>query len=675
MKHHTLWWGVAAMVLALGWGSPCAAQGQPRKLALLVAIDHYGAKYTPEVPRGQQWGELMGTVNDVMVLAAELEGRGFDVKLLLNRQATRQGIKEAFRAHLIDNAQAGRGDVLLFHYSGHGQQIPDDNGAPDEVDGYDEALVPFDNHGTRDPKGHLRDEALGALIAEASGKTPNVVVSLDSCHSGTGTRGMLKVRGGPPTLKPAEVRGATVDDASGLMPRGASGGRGYVLLSATLPEQLAKEITDPDTGQDMGAYTWGLVRALRRADGATTYQQLLEEIAAEIGARVRDQNPQAEGDVEKLLFSGLWSSAPRHHPIVTVNRQREVVIRAGRLHGLVPGTVLGLYKATGAMDPEAPLVRAEVVRVELGLAWARPTGPFLGIELVRGRALELLTQHTPLKMRVLVPSESGELGEAIAAMPYCVSVSPAEAVTPRGTPTWDVRLIVAEGAARLERVDGTTVPIPIGPEKPMRETIGLTQPEALAQALRVEFRRRRLHSLSNTDAATRAAVSLGARRVEAVAVPGEPPRIKKVLSVLPADGTAAVSVGDVVQFTMANRSDRALYVSIVELSADGQVNILYPLGTGGGENRLRPGEVRVMSAPLFLMVPPAGSATWKLIATEDRIDFSALALKIDDVGERFIGRSPLTRLMADTLGATQARAVSTPNERTWGTASLTLRVE
>ena len=49
---------------------------------------------------------------------------------------------------------AGPGDVLVFHYSGHGSQVDDDSG--DEWECRDEILVPYD-HDWSNP---LRDDDL-----------------------------------------------------------------------------------------------------------------------------------------------------------------------------------------------------------------------------------------------------------------------------------------------------------------------------------------------------------------------------------------------------------------------------------------------------------------------------------------------------------------------------------
>jgi hypothetical protein len=89
--------------------------------ALLIGIDHY----PPPVPR------LGGCINDIHEMRRFLEARAgagenqvedvLKVKVLLDQEATREGVIRAFREHL---GQAGPDDFALFCYSGHGSQEP-----------------------------------------------------------------------------------------------------------------------------------------------------------------------------------------------------------------------------------------------------------------------------------------------------------------------------------------------------------------------------------------------------------------------------------------------------------------------------------------------------------------------------------------------------------------------
>ncbi|MGA7932225.1 MAG: caspase family protein, partial [Kovacikia sp.] len=163
------------------------AQSAPRKFALLVGINAY--------PNGNS---LSGCLTDVRSMQILLEHRyGFDpsnIKVLTDAQATRQGILSAFETHLI--AQANPGDVVVFHFSGHGHMVldPDPNpGFTYNNKGVNGTLIPYDvdkgePNNIRSIMGHTLFLLMSAL------KTENVTVILDSCHSGGGLRGNTKIR-------------------------------------------------------------------------------------------------------------------------------------------------------------------------------------------------------------------------------------------------------------------------------------------------------------------------------------------------------------------------------------------------------------------------------------------------------------------------------------------------
>ena len=165
------------------------AQSTPRKLALLVGIN----AYPNDLPT------LSGCVNDVSLQQELLIHRfGFnpqDIITLTDGQATRQGILTAFEEHLIKQAKPG--DIVVFHFSGHGDRISDKPSC-DEIalhqskDCKTSTFLPVDARpqgaAIRDIMGHTLFLLMSAL------KTENVTVVLDSCHSGGGKRGNFLVR-------------------------------------------------------------------------------------------------------------------------------------------------------------------------------------------------------------------------------------------------------------------------------------------------------------------------------------------------------------------------------------------------------------------------------------------------------------------------------------------------
>lgn len=108
------------------------------KRALLVGCNYPGTS-----------AELHGCVNDVTRMHTSLvEQFGFDeadITVMVDTdegsvQPTGKNIKDAL--HRLIEASV-EGDVLFFHYSGHGTQVPAESGDPED-DGKDEAIVPTD---------------------------------------------------------------------------------------------------------------------------------------------------------------------------------------------------------------------------------------------------------------------------------------------------------------------------------------------------------------------------------------------------------------------------------------------------------------------------------------------------------------------------------------------------
>lgn len=137
------------------------------------------------------WNKINGD-KDVTLVQGMLKSAGFrSVTTLVNRQATKNGIVGAFKRMA---ASCKQGDVVYVHYSGHGQQMTDVHN--DEKDGLDECWIPYDAfrkvsktyHGEK----HLTDDELNVYlnaIRTKIGARGKLLVVIDACHSGDGTRG------------------------------------------------------------------------------------------------------------------------------------------------------------------------------------------------------------------------------------------------------------------------------------------------------------------------------------------------------------------------------------------------------------------------------------------------------------------------------------------------------
>lgn len=265
------------------------------KRALLIGINRYRIT----------GADLRGCVNDVKNLEqALITYYGFtvqDITCLTDLQATKEAIQSSVQK-LIKSAKEG--DVLLLHYSGHGSNVPDDNG--DEADYRDEILCPTDLD-WRDP---LRDDWLRKTFDKLrSGVSLTVIV--DCCHSGTMTRA-ITLQDAPviPRFLPCPLDIMTVESGRklrgtvrgmlGKAPRGKN--REGDIVHADIPELMISSCRDTQMSADAriggtynGALTYFLVESIKEAKGNLTYRELLQQTTTKLKRNDFDQVPQLEG--------------------------------------------------------------------------------------------------------------------------------------------------------------------------------------------------------------------------------------------------------------------------------------------------------------------------------------------------------------------------------------------
>lgn len=258
------------------------AQGTPRKLALLVGIN----SYLSPVP------SLQGCKNDVLLQRELLVHRfGFnpaDIMILTDAEATREAILAAFTNHLI--AQAKPGDVVVFHYSGHGSLVQDPNPlrTPDcqqaQNCNLNGTLVAADAP-TQTGDLLVLPQIMGRSLffLRNAIQTENLTLVLDSCYSGAGTRGNVQVRSAEARLAngdqpPApELELAYQQDwlaRLNLMPdqfqqqRQANRVNGVAIGSASRNQEA---LDMPFGGFHAGAFTYLMTRYLWQAAGNESF--------------------------------------------------------------------------------------------------------------------------------------------------------------------------------------------------------------------------------------------------------------------------------------------------------------------------------------------------------------------------------------------------------------------
>jgi len=261
--------------------------------ALLVGINAY-----PSQP-------LQGCVNDVLDMAGLITSgpigfRKRDVRLLTDGRATKAAICNHL-GWLTSGLRAG--DRALFHYSGHGVQLPTRNPAG-EVDNLDEAICPVDFDWTDATT--LRDKDFARIFSAVPPGVEFVWVS-DSCHSQDLTRDLVPP-GGPvirvKTMVPPgdidwRLQTAKEEQVTALGMLGAAQSLAKSEINVALVAGCKSDQTSADAvinGRPNGALTFFLIAELKKA-GA--FDRPLTRVVAETAAAVKaahySQDPQLEG--------------------------------------------------------------------------------------------------------------------------------------------------------------------------------------------------------------------------------------------------------------------------------------------------------------------------------------------------------------------------------------------
>lgn len=406
-----------------------ADDGVRRRLALLVGISEYDQSGpTP-------WGRLHGA-QDVDRLREVLRSKRFgfnddEIMVLKDREATTQRIRDAFQHHLID--KAGPGTVAIFHFSGHGQQIEDDG--DDELDGLDESLVTFDAR-SRDAKlgvkTNLRDDELGKLLGALRSRMlrqermeGSITVFLDTCFSGTGTRGRLAARGkgwdpdidgrhrpGNPLKKP---KGTTQ-----IMAQGEVRDADYVFMAASDSQQQALELGGS------GVFTNALIKALGQLPAQATYRTLFDIVTLDVTSRVHDQTPQAEGDLSQPLF-GFPEVVRPVEPFLRVHKAGSdwVIIPTGYLGGTTVDSRFALFPPVAPDGEDKPVATAIIKSVAETTSVAKIVSSSLALRPERPlegyRAREVAHAYEMRRLKVLLREMPPEIQAALRALPIVLT--------------------------------------------------------------------------------------------------------------------------------------------------------------------------------------------------------------------------------------------------------------
>ncbi len=286
--------------------------------AIVIGVNQYphGDRTTPN---------LNFAVSDAKHVAKKLEELGFEVRTLIDEQATRQNIIQLLADDI--GLKAKENDRIMFYFAGHGATKEK---ADKSYMGY---ILPHDY----DPAKHSATAISMQQLREASAevKAKHMLYVMDSCFSG----GLLAGRGRMPT----------VGNAGYQYLLNITRARSHVVIAAGGRDQVVKE----DGGS--GVFTRVFLEALSKRSGMPWAKEgfvTAMDLASYVMKRVPDlapnQTPQyghlsGEGDVVLDIFQPLDVSGgdDRDHRLYEADqalKAEEALQRTKRKRNLVaPG--------------------------------------------------------------------------------------------------------------------------------------------------------------------------------------------------------------------------------------------------------------------------------------------------------------------------------------------------
>lgn len=181
------------LILATLLLTALAAQAVTKR-ALLVGVGQY---------KSSDWGKPLHSLNDVALLKGVLIENGFkkeNIVTVTKENASKEGIVNAL---IKFTKECHNDDIVLIHFSGHGQRIVDIYGYRAHRDScFIEAFIPYNAEKyyskSLTAKNHLTDYEIRQhinIIRKKLGPKGFLLMSTDACHSGGMSRNADAIAG------------------------------------------------------------------------------------------------------------------------------------------------------------------------------------------------------------------------------------------------------------------------------------------------------------------------------------------------------------------------------------------------------------------------------------------------------------------------------------------------
>jgi hypothetical protein len=582
-------------------------QNNIHKKALLVGVGNY--------PSSTGWNHLSSN-NDIHLLKNALEKQGFaseDVCMITDEQATRENIIKTIKTKLVQNVKPG--DIVFFHFSGHGQQKADSDG--DEIDGYDECLVPFDSpkkyeEGVYEGQNLITDDELNSMFKDVRkqlGPKGHLLVSLDACHSGTGTRGIAIGRGSTEPMasqayihnkisnRPKENNQLNNENNTALAP--------MIAFFGSAQNQMNYEWTN-DQGEQFGSLSYSLAKYLVQLNKDESYRGLFDKIKIEMSGIAPLQQPQAEGDLDIEVFNGRSLGSALYYKVISTPEDEHILINAGYLQDIQAGTSIGFFSAeTRDIEQTKPIATGKIVK-NMATSSEVILDSTVEPELLQNTWVYVIEKNfgdlkIAIRLKIADDILSQRFTEKLFSYPY-ISNDPDHAIL-------NIEQSKPKSYIIIRTIDDYLL-----------DSISSSNPELAISKMRRSIIRyiqgqsiRKLEMKSDELNVSFKIIPVNAKN--------ESLSIDSLIPVqTDASGIVQMKIGENFQILIINNGWKPAYFNFLDLQPDNKINFMFPWkDQTADEMKILPGQKKLMPKK-WEVVEPFGTEIFKLVASSKPLD-------------------------------------------------------
>jgi len=633
------------------------AASDTTKYALVIAISDY--------PTEGGWKDI-SSVNDIALIKGALKYQGFkeeNITVIVDGQAKKNLIIDAF-SRLSNIVKPG--DIVVVHFSGHGQQIEDDN--DDEFDGWDESLVPWDAKLRPDNgytgQNHLRDDEIQVLtdnLRKKLGPDGNLLLILDACHSGTANRGLSVSRGtdikfskkgySPQSRGIAKNEFQESDETNKQMAP-------MVTLSGAGQHQLNYEYYDKEKDSSYGSLSYAFSKAIVKSGKHTTYRSLFDMIKVNMSTIAPAQSPQVEGDLDQELFGGKVLENKPYFMVTQFRDPENVSINAGSIIGIYKDSEVAFYP-NGTYNPAdaEPIATGTIVyskAVESDVKLDNPVEE----DQIKNSWIYITRQNfgdNNLNVKLDIRGNNDLkhlLSDELAHMPkiivtdnnYDLLIEMNNEFT-RGN---KLQLITSDELTLF----GTEIGAGISNERLVKQIVN-----AITSYMQVNL----LKKLDVHDRNINIDIQLLPVTITYKNGMYQVDSVLDINEFRNGNGELEFTNNDYFVLSLENKGYKRAYFQVLDIRPDNTVGLLYPSvddNRPASEFSLDLGEKKELRSTIFYFEPPYGNEYIKLIATEEPIDLRFIVSTRGEADTKGNGHlSPMEELLKNSFKGTRAGAL------------------